>query len=121
VHLPGAAFPTKGGWWPGSGAQTTSLEVDGRLVEPGGRLVPKKSGYTLIVPAPKPPKTSILTEREVSYLDVFEVAELLRVSTKYVYEHCEELGGFRVGKVLRFRSDRLPGGIQWVPSGNASK
>lgn len=60
--------------------------------------------------APKPPVTPTVLSGVVTYLDPFEVALLLRVSIRYVYEHCEELGGFRLGKVWRFRSDKLPAG-----------
>lgn len=57
--------------------------------------------------AAKPPL--VVPLGSLAYLDPFEVADLLRVSTRYVYEHIEELGGFRLGKYWRFRSDRLPG------------
>jgi|KBSMisStandDraft_5_1062788.scaffolds.fasta_scaffold1495191_1 excisionase family DNA binding protein len=35
-------------------------------------------------------------------LTVPEVAERLRVGTKCIYEHADQLGAYRVGKLLRF-------------------
>jgi excisionase family DNA binding protein len=37
-------------------------------------------------------------------LRVSEVAELLQVTTAFVYRHARELGAFKVGRHLRFKS-----------------
>ncbi len=44
------------------------------------------------------------------FLTADELAVVLGVHVKRVYEHAEELGGVRVGSQWRFRSDALPGG-----------
>jgi len=40
-------------------------------------------------------------------LTVAEIAGLLRVKPSWVYEHAEELGGFRLGKYHRFSLPRV--------------
>lgn len=42
------------------------------------------------------------------YLEPEQLVDILGVSLRYVYGNAEALGGFKIGKVWRFRSDRLP-------------
>ena len=41
------------------------------------------------------------------FLTAEEVAEWLRMTRDWVYDHADELGGFRVGKYLRFLRSRI--------------
>lgn len=45
-------------------------------------------------------------------LKVSDVAELLQVTTAFVYRHAGELGAFKVGRHLRFRASDVEGWLE---------
>jgi len=61
----------------------------------------EKLGTTAKQPAP--------VEETPRYLDAYQVARILGISLKHVYQSKAEYGAVKVGRHWRFLSSRLPG------------